>query len=299
MKAVLLNGYGGVEQLTFEEYPDPQPSPGEVVVRVISTSVNPIDYKLRSGKMKEWVPLQFPDIPGRDVSGEVIQVGEGVTKFKPGDLVFGLVNHTYASLVRAKADDLSKIPTGLDPSEAGVLPLILQTGAQLMEKGVQPRAGETVLVTGAAGSVGRTAVFVAKQHGATVVAGVRRKQIPEAQSLGADRVVAIDDDRDLGSIPALDAIADTVDGDTIARLLPRLKPSGRLATVVGKPAAARNIDVREVYAKPDPARLYQLGEDFRDGRLKIPIARRLPLSDVREAQRVAESGVEGKVALVP
>jgi NADPH:quinone reductase-like Zn-dependent oxidoreductase len=295
MKAVLLHAYGGVDQLRYEDVAMPEPGPGEVLVRVISTSVNPIDYKLRSGALKDRMPLQFPDILGRDVAGEVTAIGAGVTKFKAGDKVMGLVNHSYAEYLTAQADILARIPDGLDPEEAGVVPLVALTGTQLMENGVKPKAGEVILVTGAAGSVGRTAVFVAKQLGAKVIAGVRSSQ--KAESLGADSVVALDNDKEIAALPELDAIADTIDGETIGKLIPKLKKSGRLASVVG--ASAAGIDMRPVYAQADPERLHHLAEDYRDGRLVIPIAARFPLSEIRRAHEAAEKGAPGKIALYP
>jgi NADPH:quinone reductase-like Zn-dependent oxidoreductase len=301
MKAVLLHEYGSVDQLQLEDVPRPNPGPGEVLVRVISTSVNPADYKIRSGAMKDLMPVELPVVLGSDVAGEVTELGTGVRGFKVGDKVMGLVSHSYAEYLTAKADILTKIPEGLDPKEAGVLPLVLLTGTQLIEKGVQPKRGEVVLVTGAAGSVGRTAVFVAKQHGARGIAGVRAKQKAEAQSAGADSIVAIDDANEIADLPELDAIADTVDGETIGKLIPKLKKSGRLASVLGKPEAAvqAGVDVRDVYAQPDPERLHQLAEDSRDGKLKIPIAARLPLSEIRQAQATAEKDGHGKIAVLP
>ena len=299
MKAVLLEGYGDVDQMKYGEFSDPHAGAGEVVVRVISTSVNPIDYKIREGAMKERMKLEFPAVLGRDVAGEVTEVGEGVTKFKRGDLVMGLVDHGYAEYLAAKADALTRIPEGLDAVDAGVLPLVTETGAQLIEIGVQPRKGETVLVTGAAGSVGRTAVFVAKQHGAIVIAGVKREQAAESTNLGADSIVALDDDRALSGLAELDAIADTVDGETLRRLIPKLKKSGRVASVLGRPESAGTVDVRPVWAQPDPDRLYQLAKDVRDGKLRIPIARRMKLSEIRDAHRAAENGAAGKIALLP
>jgi len=139
------------------------------------------------------------------------------------------VNHSYAEYLAAKADDLGDVPEGLDLKDAGVLPLVLLTGAQLIEEGVQPKPGELILVTGAVGSVGRTAVYVAKQHGAKVIAGVRADQKSEAQSLGADRVIALDNDSEVAELPELDAIADTVGGETVVKLIPHIKKSGRLA----------------------------------------------------------------------
>jgi NADPH:quinone reductase-like Zn-dependent oxidoreductase len=302
MKAVLLKGYGGPEQLIYEDIPTPSPSRGEVLVRMLATSINPIDYKLRSGGMKDVTPLQFPVILGRDVAGEVAVTGENVTRFRVGDRVMGLVNHSYAEFVVAKADDLTKIPEGLDVQKAGVIPLVTLTGAQLIEKGVQPTRGQTILVTGGAGNVGRTAVFVAKQHGAKVIAGIKAKQKSEAQSLGADMLIALDKDDELSAVPDLDAIADTIDGETIAKLLPHLKPNGVLASVLGKPAAAEKagIKVNAIFAQPDAERLHQLAADVRDGRLKIPIAKTFKLSEIRQAHEFAEKGdIVGKILIIP
>lgn len=301
MKAVLLRGYGGVDELDYTDSPQPEARAGEVLVRVISTSVNPVDYKIRQGAMKDRMPLKFPAILGRDVAGQVTAVGDGVTKFKLGDTVMGLVSHSYAEYLTAKADDLTKIPDGLDAKDAGVLPLVTLTGAQLIEKGVKPKSGEVVLITGAMGSVGRTAVFVAKEHGAKVIAGVREQQKSDAQSLGADSVVALDDDGEVGELPELDAIADTVGGEALGLALQKLKKSGRVASVLGKPDSAEKagVAVEAVWSQPDAERLHALAGNFRDGKLTVPIAKRLPLSEIREAHTLAEKGVNGKIALLP
>lgn len=301
MKAVLLNGYGGVDQLSYSDAPDPKPNAGEVVVKVAGTSLNPVDWKLRAGYLKEMMPLQFPTILGHDVAGEVIAVGPQVTRFKVGDKVLGFVNHSYAELVSAKADDLAAVPDGLNMEMAAVIPLITMTGTQLIEKGVQPKAGDLVLVTGAVGAVGRTAVYIAKAHGAVVIAGVRGSQKQEAQLLLADKVIAIDDDQEIAGLDDLDAIADTVNGAVIEKLLPKLKKGGLLATVLGKPAAADKHDIRvaEVFAQPDAKRLGELAEDVRVGDLVIPIAQRFKLSQIREAHAAAEKGVPGKVLITP
>jgi NADPH:quinone reductase-like Zn-dependent oxidoreductase len=144
-------------------------------------------------------------------------------------------------------------------------------------------------------------VFVAKQHGAHVIAGVRAKQKSEAETIDADAVVALDDDAEIASLPELDAIADTVGGETIGKLLPKLKKSGVLATVLGKPPAAdqAGTKVNEVFASPDAKRLYELAVDVRDRRLVIPISNRLPLSEIRKAQTLAEKGGQGKIAVLP
>src|SRR5665213_2480903 len=211
MKAVQMHGYGGVDQLRYEDVPDPKPGPGEVLVKVGATSVNPIDWKIRRGDMKDMMPLRFPVILGRDIAGEVVETGSNVTNLKPGQRVMGLVNHSYAEFLTAASDVLTVIPDGLDDKQAGSLPLVITTGAQLVDQ-VRPGRGDTILVTGAYGNVGRTAVYEAKQRGARVIAAVLFAQKEDARSLGADQIVATDRDDEIASLPMLDAIADTVGG---------------------------------------------------------------------------------------
>jgi len=301
MKAVLLNGYGGVDQLAYTDVPDPKPNPGEVLIKVSGASLNPIDWKLRAGYLKDIIPLPLPFILGRDAAGVVAALGAGVTKFKVGDKVLGMVEHSYAELVTAKADDLALIPEGLDMDQAAVIPVVALTGAQMIERGVKPKGGDAILITGALGAVGRVAVFIAKLHGALVTAGVRKSQKAEAQSLGADRVIGLDDEHDLASLSDLDAIADTVGGATLEKLLPKLKKDGVLASVLGKPPAAEkaNVRVAEVYCVPDAKRLAELADDVREGDLVIPIGQRFKLREIREAQTIAEKGGTGKVLITP
>ncbi|HWE30309.1 MAG TPA: NADP-dependent oxidoreductase, partial [Polyangia bacterium] len=200
MKAVVLKDYGGIEQLELRDVPDPKPGAGEVVVKIAATSVNPIDYKQRSGATRARMPLELPAILGRDIAGEVVALGSGVTTVRVGDRVLGLGWRTYAEKASIKADVLAPIPPALDPIDAGALPLVVTTAAQLVAR-ADPKPGQTMLVTGAAGGVGRVAIFVAKERGARVIAGVRTKQLDAARTLGADEVVAIDDDADLSRIP--------------------------------------------------------------------------------------------------
>ena len=302
MKAVLLHGYGSVDQLLYEEVPIPVAATGEVLVKLTATSVNPIDYKVRRGDMKNVMPLQFPAILGRDLAGQVVAVAKGVTTVKVDSLVLALANHTYAEYVTCKAETLALMPEGLDPVEAGALPLVLTTGTQLIEKGINPSSGQRLLITGALGGVGRTAVHVAKKHGAHVIAAVRASQRSEAEKLGADEIIALDDPKELDSLKELDAIADTIGHDVIDRLLPHLKKSGVLATVVGKPESAKgrpDLQINEIYSQQDGKRLEQLAREIAQGAFTIPTARRLNLADIREAHELAEKGANGKILLTP
>src|SRR5580698_1815340 len=132
MKAIVVHQYGGPEVLKFEDYPDPVPGPGEVLVRVVATSVNPIDYKRRAGLTKDFYPLQFPGLIGVDVAGTVMKLGPGVEGFSVGDQVFAMADNTYAELCVVKAEVLAKIPKGLDLIGAAALPLVTVTGNQLL-----------------------------------------------------------------------------------------------------------------------------------------------------------------------
>src|SRR6202451_930792 len=202
MKAIVVHQYGGPEVLKFEEYPDPVPGLGEVLVRCAAASGNPIDYKRRAGLTKDFYPLQFPGLIGVDVAGTVVKIGPGVGDFFVGDRGFAMADNTYAELCVVKAAVLAKVPKGLDLIQAAALPLVTTTGNQLLSAtGV--KSGQTVMVVGAVGNVGRSAVFTAKERGAAVIAGVLKRQIDEAKTVGADQVVATDDDNAIANLPAL------------------------------------------------------------------------------------------------
>lgn len=301
MKAVILHEYGGPDKLKLEEVDDPKPGAGEVLVRVAAASINPVDWKMRSGAAKERFPVQFPGILGRDLSGIVRAVGDKVTDFVPGDKVMALAHHTYAELVVVKASELVKVPDAMKLIDASALPLVLLTGEQLISRAAKVQPGQTVLVTGAVGSVGRAAVWTAKKLGARVIAGVRRKQIQQAKELGADEILAIDDDKELDKLGFVDAVADTVDGETAQKLISKVKQGGIFGSVVGPPANAGmhpTVTVNTMTAVPDPPKLRELAEDIVAGKFSIPVDRMLPLSDAGQGQAAAEKGGIGKVLLV-
>jgi NADPH:quinone reductase-like Zn-dependent oxidoreductase len=301
VKAIVIHKYGGPEELKFEDYADPVPGPGEVLVRVAATSVNPFDLMRRSGAAKDFAPIKFPGIVGVDLSGTVVKVGPGVESFSVGDHVFGMTDHTYAELCVAKASSLAKLPAELDVVDAAALPLVTTTGNQLISVGTAIKAGETVLVTGAIGNVGRSAVFTAKDRGAVVFAGVLKKQFQEAASLGADRIVATDDEKSMASLPELDAVADTVNGKTAETLIGKVKGGGVFATVLGVPQNAKDyptVKVVPVYSSPDPKILLCMAQAVKSGKLRIPIGRKWPLKDAEQGHVAVAKGSSGKSLLV-
>jgi NADPH:quinone reductase-like Zn-dependent oxidoreductase len=301
MKAIVVHEYGGPEVLKFEEYPDPVPGRGEVLVRVAAASVNPIDYKRRAGLTKDFYPMHFPSLIGVDMAGTVVKVGPGVEAFTAGNRVFAMADNTYAELCVVKVDVLADIPEGLDLIDAAALPLVTVTGNQLLAAtGIE--AGQTVMVVGAVGNVGRSAVFTAKDRGATVIAGVLKRQMEEAKTVGADQVVATDDDPAIANLPLLDAVADTVGGKTAEKLITKVKLGGAYSSVVGAPQNAAkypSVKVVPVFSHFDRSTLQFMAEAVRDGKLMIPIGPKLPLSQAADAQAAAEKGGIGKILLLP
>jgi NADPH:quinone reductase-like Zn-dependent oxidoreductase len=301
MKAVVLHEYGGPDKLKYEDFADPIAGEGEILVKVAAASINPIDWKLRAGALQGMFAVEFPAILGRDVAGVVHEIGEGVTGFEPGDKVFALTNHTYAQLCVVKASDAAKVPEGIELVHASALPLVTLTGEQLIRVGTGIQQGQTVLIAGALGGVGRSAVRVAKDAGAVVIAGVRRKQLAEAHALGADQVIALDDEEAMAKLGFIDAVADAVGGETAEMLIGKVVPGGIFASVLGPPANAAmhpKIKVVPVRCVPDPERMVKLAEDVKAKRLEIPIDRMLPLAEAGAGQAAAEKGGIGKVLLL-
>jgi NADPH:quinone reductase-like Zn-dependent oxidoreductase len=303
MRAVVLREYGGSEKLKFEDnVPEPQMSGGTVLIATAAASVNPIDWKARSGARKKDFPLSFPAILGRDVSGVVRAVGANVKHFKPGDRVLAFSNLTYAELVAVDDSDVTHLPDGVDLADAAAIPLISLTGDQLVRVATNVKKGQVVLITGALGSVGRAAVHTAKKIGAQVIAGVRGKDLDGARSLGVFDVLAIDDDKAIEKFRIVDAIADTVGGDVAAKLIAKVKQNGFFgyASMLPESAAALNptVKIARVGARPDASKVREFADDMRDGKFVLPIGRRMPLRDAAEAHVLGEKGGIGKILLL-
>jgi NADPH:quinone reductase-like Zn-dependent oxidoreductase len=303
LKAVVLHEYGGPEKLKFEDtVPEPQISGSTVLIAAAAASVNPIDWKLRSGMIQKNYPLSFPAILGRDVSGIVRAVGANVKHFKQGDRVLALSNKTYAELVAVDDSDVTHLPDGVDLADAAAIPLISLTGDQLVRLATNVKKGQVVLITGALGSVGRAAVHTAKRIGAEVIAGVRGKELDDARSLGVSDVLAIDDDQAIENSRLVDAIADTVGGEVAAKLIARVKQGGSFGytAVLPESAAARNptVKITRVGARPDASKVREFADDVRDGKFVLPIGRRVPLRDAAEAHVLGEKGGVGKILLL-
>ena len=303
MKAVRLYEYGGPENLKFEaDVPEPTLGADSVLIEAAATSVNPIDWKIRSGARQKDFPLALPAILGCDVSGVVRAVGNNIRAFKPGDRVVAFAQAAYAELVAVEGSLLTHLPEGLDLVDAAAIPLIALTGDQLVRQAARAQYGQTFIVSGALGSVGRAAVHTAKKLGVHVIAGVRARQLSEATALGVSGTVAIDDESAIARLAMVDGVIDTVGGETAAKLFAKVKNGGSFgyASVFPDGVSATNptVKVTRVFAQPDASKVREFADDIRDSKFVLPISQRLPLQDAAKAHALAQKGGSGKIVLV-
>lgn len=300
MRAVQFDDYGPPEVLHLAETERPQPKPGQVLIEVQAIGVNPADHKWRAGMFRKIRPLQLPYIVGYDVAGMVAAIGDGVAAFKPGDRVVASVAHAYAEYAAAEPGSCARLPDDFGFSEAAALPCAALTGVQMVEDVIRPNANQTVLVTGATGAVGRFALYAACGLGAKVVAAVRPAYMDEALRLGAKAAIPLD-----GEVPKgmqFDHVADSVGGPGVAQLCRNVASSGSICTVSTTPIDAAGLPTTPKFYgyHHDGERLAQLVRDVKAGLVRMPIARRLPLTEAAEAHRLMEAGgLSGKIILEP
>ncbi len=307
MRAIEFAAFGPPEVLQLVEVRKPVAGPGMVLLRVQAAGINPADFKWRNGWVNASVPdlpVRLPQIPGYDIAGTVEVLGEGVAGITLGARMVAMLDHVekggYAEFVVVPAEHAVPIPESMDFATAAALPCAGLTGLQLIEECIRPAAGETVLITGAVGAVGRFAVFAAIGLGVRVVAAVRRSQIAEAKALGASDVIVLGEE-DWEGAP-FDHLADTVGGPEVARLCRHVKPGGLIRTVATTPIDGQDLPSQPVFVAVhnDPARLLELARDVASGKLALPVARRLPLEQATLAHRLLEAGgVGGKLILEP
>ncbi len=288
-----MSAYGGPEVMKYQDMPDPKLSVGDVLVEVAGIGINPEDMLERNGDLKDRWPMQFPAIIGLDVSGTVVGTGDGVCAWS---------YHTYAELVADKATFFAKVPQTMDLVDAAAIPLVGVTGSQLISvaSGLQP--GQTVLVSGAAGAVGRCAVYMAKECGARVIAGVQRFQVDQAHSIGADETIALDDPAAFAALPQVDIVANALRGKAATDLLAKVKDGGTFASVTGAPDGAKdypNVRVVPFRSQQDRAGIAFIADAVNSGKLTIPIGRRDALKNAGAAQAAFTKGGIGKVLLIP
>jgi NADPH:quinone reductase-like Zn-dependent oxidoreductase len=318
MRAAVIDGYGGSERLVVRDVPDPgPPGPGQVLVRVRAASVNPIDWKIRQGGMRLIMPAQFPLVLGYDLAGEVVEVGPEVTRFQPGDAVFGGLDvrrqgGSYAELALARDTALALKPEALSFEEAAALPLAGLTALQALRDKGELAAGERVLVNGASGGVGHLAVLIAFALGARVTGVTSRRNLAFVQSLGAHEVIDYEEEDFSDRDDAWDVIFDAVANHTYTDCEPALARDGGIyVTTLGSPKLMAWIGLtalgglfgqgkraRMVINKFKAEDLAVLTHLVGQGRLHPEIQEVFPLEHIRAAHDASEAGhVRGKIVV--
>jgi NADPH:quinone reductase-like Zn-dependent oxidoreductase len=306
MKAVRLHSYGGPEVLVLEEVPRPRAGAGEVLIRAYAAGVNPLDWKVRAGHVKAWLQHRLPLIPGWDVSGVVEAVAPGVTAFKVGDAVYGMLDFTrdgaYAEYVTTGTMNLAFKPNSIDYVQAGAVPLVSLTAWQSLFEVADLQSGQTVLIHAAAGGVGHFAVQLAKWKEAKVIGTAATGNENFLRELGADEVIDYHSTKFEEAVHEVDVVLDTVGGDTQQRSWQVLKKGGVLVATLGisSPEAARQHGVRGegILVHPDAAQLTQIAALIDAGKLKPAVTTILPLAEAVRAHELSQTGhVRGKIVL--
>ena len=308
MKAIRIHNYGGPEVLQFEDAPRPTPGSGELLIRVHAASVNPIDWKVRAGYMKDYIPLPLPFIPGWDVSGVVETVGSGVSKFKKGDEVYARPDVTahgygaYAEYVVVKETETALKPKSIDHVHAAAIPVGAVTAWRALFDTAGLKKDQKVLIHGAAGGVGSFAVQLAKWKGAHVIGTASARNQAFLRELGVDEPIDYAKTRFEDFVHDVDVVLDPIGGDTQKRSWKTLKKGGILVSIVGPPSAeeAAKHGVRSAFlsAQGGSSLLAELAKLTDSGNIKPIVETVLPLSEARHAHELNETGhARGKTVL--
>jgi NADPH:quinone reductase-like Zn-dependent oxidoreductase len=302
-QAIRIHQYGGPEILKLETVQHSAPQAGEVLVRVLAAGINPVDWKITEGYTKDFAPVQFPYIPGRDIAGIVEEVGPGVTEFQKGQAVFGqTAQGGYAEYTVAPINKLALKPETLSFEEAATIPVGATTAWQGLFEHAGLQAGQTILVQGAAGGVGLFVVQFAHWKGAHVIATTSTANVDFVRSLGAETVIDYKTTSVEQAVHDVDFVFDTVGEATLASSVQAVKQGGTLVSIAGQPSAQkvreRNIHVASFMAQVSTALLQTFANLIDAGQIKVAIEKTFPLSDANQAVVHSMSGHgRGRVVL--
>src|SRR5579862_9552955 len=301
MKAVRIAQYGGSEQLKYEEAPLPKVGPGQVLAKVRYACLNPIDWKIREGSLKETRPASFPLTLGQDFAGEIV-IGDGDSpSFRPGERVFGFGEGTYAEFTAAPITYIAAIPEKIDFAVAAALPTPGVTALQAIRVYVQPKPGSRILIHGAAGSVGSLAIQIAKLWGAQVIGTASGDDVVYLRALGHVQVVDYKQER-FETVGQVDAVLDLIGGETATRSFAVVKKGGVMVSTVGAAnaelAAQAGIRGVNLISKGNAADLSEIAALVESGDVKPRMGEVFRLEQAREAQDASQRGrSKGKILL--
>lgn len=310
MNAIVINEYGDESKLTEQSIPVPDIHPDQVLVKVVSIGVNPIDWKTRSGLRQERYPFKFPIVLGQEMAGIVSQVGSQVSGFKPGDAVVGYGTPsnrgTYAEFYAVDADKLAHKPITVSFQTAAGLSLAGTTAWEALFDAGQLKRGQTVLILAGSGGVGGMAIQLAKNAGAHVLTTTSSPNVSFVTQLGADKVIDYTQANFADHVKNVDLVFDTLGGQNQLDAFKVVKPGGRIISIVETlPETTELGKQHEVYfekinAAPRHEVISQLSAQLGAGKLKIKIAKQLPFTvkNVQAMHRQSETGhVVGKLIL--
>jgi NADPH:quinone reductase-like Zn-dependent oxidoreductase len=301
IKAVRIGQYGGSEQLKYEEAPLPEIGPGQVLAKVRYAGVNPIDWKIREGYMKNVRPASFPLTLGQDFAGEIVTTGGDAGSFRTGERVFGFGEGTYAEFTAAAITYVAAIPEKMEFAVAAALPTGGLTALQAIRDYVQPKPGTRILIHGAAGGVGSFATQIAKLWGAQVIGTASGEDVVYLRSLGHVQVVDYKQER-FETLGQVDAVLDLIGGETATRSFAVVKKGGVMVSTVGAAnaelAARAGIRGVNMTAKRSAADLSELAGLVERGDVKPRMGEVFRLEQAREAQDLSQqSRGKGKILL--
>jgi alcohol dehydrogenase len=330
MNAVLIERYGDNDRVQVREIDPPRIGPKDLLVRVRAASVNPLDTKIRGGKVKTLLRYSFPLVLGNDLSGEIVDIGADVTRFAKGDAVYARLDKerigAFAELAAVGESAAARKPSNLSHVEAASLPLVGLTGWQaLIELGKLER-GQKVLIHGGAGGVGTFAIQLARHLGAMVYTTASARNHELVTRLGADVAIDYREQRFEDVAKDCDVVFDTQGGETLVRSFACVRPGGVVVSVGGVPAAKfarawglnpvivlalwlmtrkvtaaakkRGARFEYLFMRPDGEQLAQIAALVEQGIIKPVIDRTYPLSQAKDALAYSESGrATGKVVL--
>jgi len=306
MKAVRIHEYGGPEVLRYEDAPVPGIAADEVLIEVRCAAVNPVDYKIRQGLLKEKLAHKLPLVLGWDVAGVVVEAGSAANEFAPGDPVYSRPDiardGAYAEYIAVKAHDCARKPERMAFAAAAGVPLTALTAWKALFDEGGLKSGQTVLVHAASGGVGSFAVQLAKAFHCQVIAVTSTPNVEMVKALGADRVIDYRKQDFAASVRDVDVVLDTLGGDTQVKSWRVLREGGTLVSVVSPPdpqlGAERRATGRYAWVVPDGARLQLLAGMIDSGRLRTVIDTVLPLAQAAAAHERSASGrARGKIIL--
>ena len=306
MKAVRIHAYGDRSVLQFEDAPKPEVKPDEALVRIVAAAVNPIDWKIRQGHLKAFVPYVFPLTLGWDFSGVIEELGSEVSTFAVGDAVFSRPevrrDGSYAEYIAVRAVELARKPKTISHVEAASIPLAGITAWESIVAVGTLAAGQTALIHAASGGVGSLAVQIAKWRGARVVATTSKANVELVRSLGADQVIDYRSERFAEKVKDVDLVIDTIGGEVQASSWSVLRRDGILVSTVSVPsverAAALGVRSAHILIGPDAAVLDQLSGLIDSGKLRTLIGGEFALRNIADAHALSESGrTVGKIVL--